>query len=94
MEIQQWIEIDDDEVIEAEGTFTGSDGNEIDWKTRKQQVYLFTRGERYPERTLLQLEKHQEPYESGKYIFGYALEATKSKMIATKFIKLIPASAS
>jgi hypothetical protein len=90
MELKQWIEIDSDEVINASGTFVGSDGQDRSWSTRKQLAYLGTKGCRYPSQTHISLEKDQPPYPKGKYMIGLALEATKAKIEATKYIKLIP----
>jgi len=91
MEIMQWIEIDSDDVIESSGTFRGNDGSDIAWSTRKQLAYLFTRGNRYPDQTHILLEKEQFPYPKGKYVFEKALEATKAKLVAAKYIKLAEA---
>lgn len=90
MEVQQWIEIDSDEVINASGSFVGNDGQERPWATRKQLAYLGTKGARYPDQTHISLEKDQAPYPKGKYVLGIVLEATKAKLEAKKYIKLIP----
>ena len=90
--VLQWIEIDVAEVIHASGKFH-RDGQDIEWETYKQEVYLFTKGKRYPDTTQIQLDMKQAPYPKGKYIFGPAMEAGRRAISAKKYIPLVPLEA-
>ena len=90
--VLQWIEVDVAEVIHASGKFH-RDGQDIEWETYKQEVYLFSKGKRYPDTTLVQLDMKQAPYPKGKYIFGPVLESDRRGIRAKKYIPLIPLEA-
>jgi len=92
--VRQWIEIDDTTVETKGGEFEGQNGQLIKWQNFKQTAYLFTKGVKYPEPTVIKLEKGQAPYPAGKYVFGSALSADKSGIVTKKYIPLLALKAS
>ncbi len=79
------VTIESNEVTEREGSFKGSNGDVIDYATRKQNARLDVGGFAYPYE--VRLEAGQKPYAPGVYEMDLAamLEVNKKNAALSKY---------
>lgn len=85
------VTIASNDVVEREGAFKGSNGEMIEYNTRKQDAKIEVGGFAYPYE--VRLENGQKPYPAGVYELDLAamVECNKKSLSLTKYPVLRPA---